>query len=286
MCGVLCSPLRRALAKPQGDEAIAKHRRHVLTAAVAVKDEAARRPPAPHGGVEHHPRQARIAPPTERPGEHSPRVLVHDHSEKAPATPHRHVSEVAYPDVIRTSGAASGRPIRMLTTEPVQTRVRAIDPCPRRPQTRVPHEPLHSTSTRPPALATGLAADSRTSVAAMVSGEERHDPPSEPPVLFGVRTRRAPPPRVVARAAHPVEGRQTLQRERPSLALDAREDRSARAEQNRMAFVRSACSSCRSACACSSSWSRRISLADGTFTPELRPLAAPPPAPPSATARA
>ena len=67
---VLWPPARGALTHPQGDQAIPKRRRGILTAPIAVEDQTAGRPAAAHRSVEHGARQPRIAAPAERPGEH------------------------------------------------------------------------------------------------------------------------------------------------------------------------------------------------------------------------
>jgi len=84
--GVVLRPAPgRALVNAQRPEAIAQARAHVLTAAIAVEDQAGRGLAPTHRGVEDLPRQARIAPPPERPGQHAPRALIEDHREEAPA---------------------------------------------------------------------------------------------------------------------------------------------------------------------------------------------------------
>src|SRR2546428_438905 len=90
------------------------------------------------------------------------------------------------------------------------------------------------------------------------------------PVLSGVGTARACPPRVVARAGDPVERAEPRHGVLPPLRVDERERVPFCVAQNRMAFFRRACSSCSSAWARSSAWSRRISRAGGTFPPGAR----------------
>jgi hypothetical protein len=86
------------------------------------------------------------------------------------------------------------------------------------------------------------------------------------PVLYGVRARRTATPGVVSGGAHLKQGTEPSHGVLVPLGVDERERVSFRVAQNRMAFFKRACSSCRRACARSSAWSLRISRGGGSFT--------------------
>lgn len=102
-------------------------------------------------------------------------------------------------------------------------------------------------------------------VAARVRLEDPPDASHQLPVLLRMRALRAAAPGIVARARHSVAATETRHAVRPArlraLRVDEGEDFSLRAEQNRMAFSRSSCSSLRMACSFSSAWSLAISRA-------------------------
>src|SRR5256886_17629732 len=92
------------------------------------------------------------------------------------------------------------------------------------------------------------ALDARTAVGAAVMLEESLNPSLQLPVLRRVGTLGALPPGVVARPRDAVQRTEPRHRVVAPVRVDEREDVSFRVAQNRMAFFRRACSSCRSAC--------------------------------------
>src|SRR5437773_1246918 len=119
------------------------------------------------------------------------------------------------------------------------------------------------------------AMDAGTAVGPPVLLEEPLNPPLELPVLRRVVTHWAPPPGVVTGARNAVQRAQARHGVLAPLRVDERERVSFRVAQNRMAFFRRACSSCKSACARSSAWSRRISRGGGPFTATRFPRSIP-----------
>jgi len=112
----------------------------------------------------------------------------------------------------------------------------------------------------------GCALDARTAVGAAVLLEESLNAPLQLPVLRRAGTLGALSPGVVAGPRDAVYRTEPRHRVIAPVRVDEREDVSFRVAQNRMAFFRRACSSCRSACARSSYCSRRISRGGATWT--------------------
>lgn len=83
----------------------------------------------------------------------------------------------------------------------------------------------------------------RTPVPAAMGGEQSGDLPTEFPVLLRASTHRPAAPGVEPGARDPVELAEARHREPAALGLNEGKGVGLRAEQNRMAFFRSACSS-------------------------------------------
>src|SRR6266496_565786 len=219
-------PARGALPDAQDPEAIAERPRGILAAAITVEDEAGAWAAAADGRIEHRPGEVGVARPRKRPGEHPAGALVQHDRQKAPPPDDGHVRNVPDPDLIGAPGDAGPEPIGMLAEE-------AMEP---------------GTPVRPVMLL-----------------EQAVNVLLQLPVLSGTGTARACPPRVVAGAGDPVERAEPRHGVLAPLRVDERERVPFCVAQNRMAFFRRACSSCSSAWARSSAWSRRISRAGGTF---------------------
>jgi hypothetical protein len=102
----------------------------------------------------------------------------------------------------------------------------------------------------------------RTAVPIGVLDEDARNLREQAPVLFRVHTSWAMTPSVQPTARHPIVSTELRHGERRvgrELRVDEGELVCLRAEQNRMAFFKRACSCCRSACAFSSAWSCLIS---------------------------
>src|SRR2546422_950522 len=132
------------------------------------------------------------------------------------------------------------------------------------------HQPRDAAPTDRPPLGAQRALHPGTPVRPVMLLEQSVNVLLQLPVLSGAGTGRACPPRVVACAGDPVERAEPRHGVRPPLGVDERERVNFRVAQNRMAFFRRACSSCSSAWARSSAWSRRISRAGGSFTAGAR----------------
>jgi hypothetical protein len=152
----------------------------------------------------------------------------------------------------------------MLAVELVQPGIRAVHARHAGTQLGVAHQALHATPTDAVAGTAQLLVQPRTAVAAAVAAKQGREAARQVPVLLRVRAGRAAAPGVVAGAGDAVEPAEARDRVRAALRVDEREDGAFRAEQNRMAFFKRACSSCSSACARSSSCRRRLSRASGT----------------------
>ena len=149
----------------------------------------------------------------------------------------------------------------MLAVEPMQSRIGAVDPDDPRAQPSGAHEPRNPAPTDGTPLRLQRAMNSGTAVGPAVLLEEPLNPPLQLPVLRRVSTLGSLPPGVVAGPRDAVHRTEPRHPEFAPLRVDEREDVGFRVAQNRMAFFKRACSSCKSAWARSSAWSRRIPAA-------------------------
>src|SRR3989441_9617042 len=154
----------------------------------------------------------------------------------------------------------------MLAVEAMQPRIGAVDLHDPRAQARPAHEPLDPAAADSAPLRLQRALDARTAVGAAVLLEESLNPSLQLPVLRRADTLGALPPGVVAGPRDAVHRTEPRHRVGAPVRVDEREDVSFRVAQNRMAFFRRTCSSCRSACARSSSCSRWISRGGARWT--------------------
>src|SRR5439155_8696476 len=180
--------------------------------------------------------------------------------------PTTQVGDIPDPDPIRPRGDARPEPVGVLAVEAMEPRIGTVDLHGPRAQARPAHEPLDPAATDGARLRVQRALDARAAVGAAVLLEEPLNPPLQLPVQRRVGTLGALPPGVVARPCDAVHRTEPRHRVVTPVRVDEREDVSFRVAQNRMAFFRRACSSCRSACARSSSCSRRISRGGATWT--------------------
>src|SRR6266702_871422 len=111
---------RGALPDAQDPEAIAERLGSILAAAVTVEDEAGARAPAADGRIEHHPGEAGVARPAERPGEHPTGALVQHDGQKAPSPDDGQVRDVPDPDLIGAPGDPGPESIGMLAVEAME----------------------------------------------------------------------------------------------------------------------------------------------------------------------
>src|SRR6266705_1275012 len=246
-----------ALPDAQDPEAIAKPLGGILAAAITVEDEAGAWAPAADGRIEHRPGEAGVACPAERPSEHPAGAWVEHDRQKAPPPDDGHVRNVPDPDLIGAPGDAGPEPIGMLAVEAMEPGIGTVELGDAAPTDRPPRGAQR-------------ALHSGTPVRPVMLPEQSVNVLLQLPVLSGAGTGRACPPRVVARAGDPVKRAEPRHGVRPPLRVDERERVSFRVAQNRMAFFKRACSSCSSAWARSSAWSRRISRAGGSFTAGAR----------------
>ena len=257
---------RPALPDPQRPQAVAERLGGILAATIAVEDEPGPRAPAADGRIEHRPGEVGIACPPQRPREDATRVLIEHDRQKAPPPHDRDVRDIPDPDLIGPRGDAGPQPVGMLAVEAMQPGIGAVDLHDPRAQPRRAHEACDPASADGAPLRAQRALDAGTAVGPAVLLEEPLNAPLQLPVLRCVSTLGSLPPRVVAGPGDAVHCTEPRHRVGAPLRVDEREDVSFRVAQNRMAFFKRACSSCRSACARSSAWSRRISRGGGSFT--------------------
>ena len=137
----------------------------------------------------------------------------------------------------------------------------AVAPDGLRAQPRRPHEARDAPSAHHPAGGLEQPLNPRAPVPLSVLNEEPRDLGGQSPVLLRMRAHAAAPPGVEAGGRHrvaPAERRDAVVR---ALGLDEGEEVALRAEQNRMAFLRSSCSSCSAAYFAPSACSWAISRA-------------------------
>ena len=145
------------------------------------------------------------------------------------------------------------------------------------PEASLAQEPADASSAHPHTGGGERAVDARASVRATAARKDRSDLLEHRRILAVARARAPLAPRVVARAGHGVERAQALHGEPLALSVDEREDLRLRAEENRMAFFKSACSSFSIACSRLRTCSCLISRAEreGRSTRRARPLSTP-----------
>ena len=161
--------------------------------------------------------------------------------------------------------------------EAVQAGEAAIDLPRPGPQARGTHEASNAPDAHPHAGGGEGMVDAGAAVRVTAAREDGLDLLEEGAVLALARAGPAASPRVVAGPGDSVEGAEPSHGEPLTLRLDEREDLRFRAEENRMAFFKSSCSSFSSACSRFSVCSCLISRADreGISTRRGRPLSAP-----------
>src|SRR5213083_501507 len=258
-------PARGALPDAQDPEAIAERSRGILAAAITVEDEAGTGAPAADGRIEHRAGEVSVARPAEGPGEHPAGVLVQHDGQKAPPPDDGQVRNVPDPDLIGAPGDAGPEPIGMLAEEAMEPGIGAVELGHAGAQAGRTHQPRDAAPTDRPPLGAQRALQPGTPVRPVMLLEQAVNVLLQLPVLSDAGTARACPPRVVAGAGDPVERAEPRHGVLPPLRVDERERVPFCVAQNRMAFFRRACSSCSSAWARASAWSRRISRAGGTF---------------------
>src|SRR5216117_206334 len=202
-----------------------------------------------------------------RPSAHAgARVLVEHDGQKVPPPYDRQVGDIPDPDPIGPCGDPRPQPVGMLAVEAMQPGIGTVDLHDPSAQARCAHEPRDPASADGTPLRAQRALDARTAVGAAVLLEESLNPPLQLPVLRRAGTLGALSPSVVAGPRDAVYRTEPRHRVIAPVRVDEREDVSFRVAQNRMAFFRRACSSCRNACARSSSCNRRISRGGATWT--------------------
>src|SRR5256885_8252679 len=231
-------PARRALPEAQDPEAIAERPRGVLAAAITVEDEAGARAAAADGRIEHRPGEVGVARPRERPGEHPAGALVQHDGQKAPPPADGQVRNVPDPDLIEAPGDAGPEAIGMLAEEAMEPGIGTVELGHAGAQAGRAHQPRDAAPADRPPLGPQRALEAGTPVGAVMLLEQAVNVLAQLPVLSGVGTARACPPRVVARAGDPVERAEPCHGVRPPLGVDERERVSFRVAQNRMAFFR------------------------------------------------
>lgn len=146
-----------ALQHAEGLQAVSEGGGCVLAAAIAVKDQPGSWLSTARGLVESRTREQRAALGSEAPAENASGTLVHYDSEVEPPALDRQVGDVCDPDLARPLCLVIPEPVGVLVVEPMQARVRAIDPgdASSRPASRI------SRSTRRRLTATPRAFSSR-----------------------------------------------------------------------------------------------------------------------------
>src|SRR5262245_1335710 len=135
-----------ALTNTQGSQAIPKHRAGILTAPIAMKDQARARGTPPDGCIKHRPRQPAIARRAQAPSQDAAGVLIHHHRQVLPSTGHRKVRDVADPNLVDSSGSRSPQVVGMLREEAMQARISPVESGRARLQSTLPHEAFHAPS--------------------------------------------------------------------------------------------------------------------------------------------
>ena len=187
--------------------------------------------------------------------------LVHNDREIAPRTIHLQIRDVADPDLIRRGRRGRPETIRMARVEVMNARLGAVPANGLRPESSHPHEMGNPSSTDGPAGGHHNLIEARASVSFLVQPEEASDLDREDAVLLRMRTLGTPAPGIKAPRRDEIAPTQRRYAETRALRVDEGERVGLRAEQNRMAFFRSSCSSSRRACAFSSACSLAISRA-------------------------
>jgi len=221
-------------------------------------------------------RERRPRAPALGPRQDSSRMLVHDDGEIAPRVAHFEIRDIADPHLIRRRDRGRPEPIGMAGVLVMDIPLGSISTDRLCPQARGPHEPGDTPAADHPSGGDERVPQPRAAVPCVMDGKEPRDGLQEHAVLRRIGIRIAPTPGVIPAAGHaipPAKGRDAEPRPR---RIDDGERVAFRAEQNRMAFFRSSCSSCRSACAFSSACRAAISRAGpggGAFVarPRIRP---------------
>ncbi len=112
-----------------------------------------------------------------------------------------------------------------------------------RAKPRSAHEPRDPASAHEPARIAHQLIETRAAVAFMMHNKEALDLPCEEAVLFPMGTLTAPLPGIEASGRHGVASAERRDAEVRALRVDEGERVAFRAEQNRMAFFKSSCSS-------------------------------------------
>src|SRR5215510_2816072 len=252
--------LSQAAPRDKGTEGSA----HVFGPAIAVEDEAPRRPPAMERTGEDATGFARGAAATERPGEHASRVMIQHHGEIAPPVGEAQIRDVADPHPIDARDPRLPHAIGMLREARANARFGAVAAYRLRAESCGAHEACDAATTTAPARVHQLAIQPRAAVAFVMERKEPMNLGAQAPVLERVRAVVAVSPRVEPRARDAIAA--TERRDVKAFVLgdevvDEGEDLGFRALQNRMAFFKRSCSSLSSAYLRSSVCSRAISRA-------------------------
>src|SRR5215471_3678028 len=237
-----------ALHEAEGSQPLAEQVGRVLDTPVAVEDDTGPRAPIVHSAVERRKRQPRVSRGPETPADDAAGVAIHHDREVAPRTADLQVREIAHPDLIGSRGQSIELMVGNAGEEPVQARDAPVEVHRAGPQAGLAHEPGDASTADPDAGAGQRVEHPRTAIGAAAALEDRLDLVEQYPVLLAPGTLAAAAPRIVARPRDAIQRAHAFQAQPCSLAVDEFEDLRLRAEENRMAFFKSWCSTLSIAC--------------------------------------